>query len=51
MVINNVTFKIVEQNQCSNYEFDEQRVQTIPMGYTNSPSDCETAHGLVLMTD
>ena len=51
MVINNVTFKIVEQNKCINYEFDEQRVKTIPMGYTNSPSDCETAHVLVLMTD
>ena len=51
MVINNVTFKIVEQNKCINYEFDEQRVKTIPMGYTNSPSDCETEHVLVLMTD
>ena len=51
LVINNVTFKIVEQNKCINYEFDEQRVKTIPMGYTNSPSDCETSHVLVLMTD
>ena len=24
MIINNVTFKIVEQNKCINYEFDEQ---------------------------
>ena len=51
MVINNVTFKSVALNQCINYEFDEQRVKTIPMVNTNSPSDCETAHVLVLMTD
>ena len=40
-----------EQNQFNNYEFDEQREKIISMCNNNSPSNCETAQVLLLMTD